>query len=254
MQEDPAIAAEVNATRAGAAGRGATPRAAAMLLGGAALAGASLLFLVQPMIARRILPWFGGSAAVWTTAMVFFQTALLVGYAYAHASVRSLALRRQVIVQAALLTGAVALAWTVGVVPTESWKPATADLPTLRVLAILSASVGLPFVCLAATAPLVQAWFARCQPGRSPYGLYALSNFGSLAALASYPMIVERRLGVVDQGVAWSTLFGAFAVLCVVSGVWAIRCAATADGDLLRAGTASGDNGPSPTPPDPRPL
>lgn len=178
-----------------------------------------LIFQVQPMIAKRILPWFGGGTAVWTTVMLFFQSALFVGYLYAHLVVHWLKPARQVRFHVALLAAAAMLAAILGVLPADSWRPVGGEQPALHILLMLSAVVGLPYLSLAATAPLTQVWFARVHPGRSPYRLYALSNAGSLAALLSYPFLVEPNLGVVNQGVAWSALFVLFALLCAGSGL-----------------------------------
>jgi MFS family permease/SAM-dependent methyltransferase len=169
-----------------------------------------LLFLVQPLIARLILPWFGGSAAVWTTCMLFFQVLLLAGYAYAHALAK-LAGRRQAMVHSVLLVAALA---TLPVMPAESWKPSGEQEPITRILLLLGATVGLPYFLLASTSPLIQAWFARARPGENPYRLFALSNFASLIALLGYPFFVEPVFAAREQVNLWSWLFAAFAVLC----------------------------------------
>ncbi len=182
-----------------------------------------LIFQVQPMVAKRILPWFGGGTAVWTTVMLFFQSALFFGYLYAHLATRWLTPARQVRFHVALLAAATMLAAILGVLPTDSWRPNGSEQPALHILLLLSAAVGLPYLALAATAPLTQVWFARVHPGRSPYRLYALSNAGSLAALLSYPFLVEPNLGVASQGTAWSSLFVIFALLCAWSGLASLR-------------------------------
>ena len=169
-----------------------------------------LLFLVQPLIARLILPWFGGSAAVWTTCMLFFQMLLLAGYAYAH-GLGKLAGRRQAIVHTVLLAAALA---TLPIAPAESWKPAGEDEPVTRILLLLAATVGLPYFLLASTSPLIQLWFARARPQENPYRLFALSNLASLIALLGYPFAVEPFLTASEQVNVWSWLFAAFAVLC----------------------------------------
>lgn len=192
-------------------------------LAATALVSAWLLFQVQPMVAKRILPWFGGGTAVWTTVMLFFQSVLFVGYLYAHVTNRWLSAGKQVRLHVALLAVAAMLAAIVGVLPSDSWKPTDADLPALHILLMLAASVGLPYLMLSATAPLVQVWFAAANPGRSPYRLYALSNAGSLAALLSYPFLIEPNIGVAGQGAAWAGLFIAFALLCASSGLASLR-------------------------------
>jgi len=170
-----------------------------------------LLFLVQPLIARLILPWFGGGAAVWTTCMLFFQSLLLAGYAYAHASSARLAPRPQAMLHIALLAAAAA---TLPIAPSERWQPEGHEEPVTAILLLLGAAVGLPYLLLSATSPLVQAWFARARPGANPYRLFALSNVASLAALVGYPLAVEPLLSNGEQVAGWSWLFALFALLC----------------------------------------
>ena len=170
-----------------------------------------LLFLVQPLIARLILPWFGGSAAVWTTCMLFFQALLLAGYAYAHWLTRLSSKRAEVVIHTVLLLAAVA---TLPIAPSEAWKPVGTEEPVTRILLLLGASVGLPYFLLASTSPLLQAWFSRARPGENPYRLFAVSNLASLLALIGYPFIVEPFLGGVQQVQVWSWLFAAFALAC----------------------------------------
>ena len=170
-----------------------------------------LLFLVQPLIARQILPWFGGTAAVWTTCMLFFQTLLLAGYAYAHATNAMLKPRAQALLHTALLVVALAL---LPIAPGDLWKPTGTEEPVTRILLVLAVTVGLPYLLLASTSPLLQAWFARARPGADPYRLFAVSNLASLLALVGYPLVVEPFLGNREQVVWWSALFAVFAVLC----------------------------------------
>lgn len=180
------------------------------------LLGSFLLFQVQPVISKWILPWFGGGPEVWTTCLVFFQAALFAGYAYAWVSERLLRGWGRVVVHLGLIAAAAAL---LPIGPEPSWKPEGTDSPALRVLLILAAKVGVPFVLLASTGPLAQAWFARAYPGRSPFRLYALSNLGSLAALLSYPFLVEPRWGLRAQASGWT---GAFLGFCALSAAGAI--------------------------------
>lgn len=190
------------------------------LFASATFVSAFLLFQVQPLIGKFILPWFGGSPAVWTTCMVFFQIALFLGYAYAHGTSRWLGGRRQALVHIVLLIGAAAC---LPIVPDLAWKPLDAEWPTWRILCLLTMTVGLPYFALSSTGPLLQAWFARCFPGRSPYRLYSLSNVGSLLALLTFPTVFEPWLGSVDQARLWSVGFGVFAVLCGLCAWWAGR-------------------------------
>ena len=172
---------------------------------------AFLLFQVQPLMGKYILPWFGGAPAVWTTCMLFFQTMLLAGYAYAHLARTWLGERGQALGHMAVLAAALLL---LPIEPSATWKPEGGADPTWRILAVLATGVGLPYFALAATSPLVQAWFSVAKPAASPYRLYALSNAGSLLALATYPLVVEPALRLRTQTGVWSALFAAFAVLC----------------------------------------
>jgi spermidine synthase len=173
-----------------------------------------LLFLVQPLIARLILPWFGGSAAVWTTCMLFFQALLLAGYAYAHLLEKKLPQGRlQALIHTVLLVAAVAM---LPISPSESWKPAGDDEPISRILMLLGATVGLPYFLVASTSPLLQAWFARARPLENPYRLFAISNLASLIALVGYPFAFEPFFAAREQVKLWSWLFVAFALLCAL--------------------------------------
>lgn len=181
--------------------------------------GACLLFLVQPLIARFILPWFGGGPAVWTTCMLFFQVLLLGGYAYAHYSISRLTPRRQVITHLCLLALAVAL---LPITPGDQWKPADGTHAAGHILLLLLACLGLPYLVLSATGPLLQAWFSKANPGVSPYRLYALSNIGSLLALLIYPFVLEPQLARQAQANWWSVGLALYAGLAGWCGykVW----------------------------------
>jgi SAM-dependent methyltransferase len=172
---------------------------------------AFLLFQVQPVIAKIILPWFGGSAAVWTVCMLFFQMALLLGYLYSHALVRYLKPRTQMLVHAALLLVSVL---ALPIYPNTSWKPMGGEEPALRILGLLAMTVGLPYFLLSTTGPLLQAWYARRFRGGMPYRLYALSNAGSMFALLSYPVLFEPVFATHQQAWMWSAAYGVFVVLC----------------------------------------
>ncbi|HLY09100.1 MAG TPA: fused MFS/spermidine synthase [Planctomycetota bacterium] len=180
-----------------------------VVFGATILSGAFLLFHIQPLLGRWILPWFGGGTAVWTTSMLFFQTLLFAGYAYAFASER---LPR--IAGTLLHLGLIGVSLLfLPVAPPETWKPDGAGDPTWAILKLLSATAGIPGLLLASTGPLVQAWAARSEPGRSPYRLYALSNAGSLTALLTYPVLVEPHLGLHRQSTGWTWGFAGFAAL-----------------------------------------
>jgi hypothetical protein len=180
---------------------------------------AFLLFEVQPMIAKFILPWFGGSAAVWTASLLFFQLILLAGYLYAHCLIRYARAKTQIALHATLL--AVSFA-TLPIIPAVHWKPEGGGDPTMRILLLLGATVGLPYMLLSATSPLLQAWYLRTHLGSIPYRLFALSNFGSMLALLSYPVLVEPRLALGSQAKTWSLGYVVFAAACALAG-WKSR-------------------------------
>lgn len=202
---------------------------------------AFLLFLVQPVIARQILPWFGGSAAVWTTCMVFFQVVLLVGYAYADFLTRRVPLRRQAIVHTVLLLASLAM---LPITPGEALKPADADNPIGRILLLLTATIGLPYLMLSTTGPLVQAWFSRRFLLGRVYRLYALSNLFSMLALIAYPPLIEPLATNRQQSVGWSVAYAVFALLAMATA-W--RTAAR--GDRGGQWTTMPGSGQEPTPP-----
>src|SRR5882724_6488628 len=162
---------------------------------------AFLLFQVQPLIAKMILSWFGGSAAVWSAAMLFFQLVLLAGYAYSHAVIRYLKPKSQFAFHAALLIASCTL---LPILPSPAWKPSQAGDPTLRILELLAVTIGLPYFLLSSTSPLLQAWYVRRSGSGMPYRLFALSNFGSMLALISFPFLVEPKLTSREQAWSWS--------------------------------------------------
>ena len=199
---------------------------------------AFLLFQVQPLIAKLILPWFGGTAAVWTICMLFFQVLLLAGYIYSHAYVRMQIPARRYIHIALLVIAAA----TLPLAASAAWKPAGGEDPTWRILALLATSVGLPYFTLSTTGPLVQVWYARSHEGAAPYRLFALSNLGSMLALLSYPLAVEPLLALGRQAAIWSAGFVLFALACAMLA-WRSRDSeaqrlAQADTDKARAGPA----------------
>lgn len=177
---------------------------------------AFLLFQVQPVIARYILPWYGGSPAVWTTCLLFFQIGLLGGYGYAHAIVHFLRKNRkaQVITHLALLALTFIL---LPITPADSLKPeGSAENPAWGIVALLSLTVGAPYVLLSASGPLLQHWFGEAFPDKSPYRLYAISNLGSMLGLLTYPFVFEPLLAVSRQTVLWSFGFVAYALVAGV--------------------------------------
>ena len=176
---------------------------------------AFLLFQVQPMIAKFILPWFGGTSSVWTTCMLFFQVALLLGYCYSHFVTRYLSHKKQWLLHAVLLLVAL---FFLPVQPNEVWKPSGTEDPTWRMLLLLTATIGFPFFLLSTTGPLIQAWQSKTHTDKSAYRLFAVSNFGSLLGLLGYPFLVEPYLRLGNQSLWWSIGFGIFACLCLCSG------------------------------------
>ena len=183
---------------------------------------AFLLFLVQPIMAKQILPWFGGSANVWTTCLVFFQVTLLLGYAYADVVVRRTSPRTQVRVHVLLLAISCIV---LPIVPGAQWKPLGTESPSLLILALLTATIGLPYFLLSTTSPLVQAWFSRSFPGRNPYRLFALSNLASMLALLGYPIGLEPWVTTRFQSYGWSLAYVVFALLCAACGWFSLRAA-----------------------------
>ena len=172
---------------------------------------AFLLFLVQPVLAKQILPWFGGAAIVWTTCMVFFQLVLLLGYAYSHWLTTKVASPRQNWIHVGLLVASLAF---LPILPGDVWKPAGDENPVIRILLLLFATIGLPYFLLSTTSPLIQSWFAREYPGSSPYRLFALSNFASMLALLGYPFLFEPWLASPQQSWAWSGAYALFVAVC----------------------------------------
>jgi SAM-dependent methyltransferase len=196
-------------------GRGEAGLAAATIF-----LGAFFLFEIEPLIAKMILPWFGGSAQVWTTCLVFFQAALLAGYLYAHLLTGHVSPIWQARIHTVLLLASLAF---LPVIPSPEWKPHGGGDPLLLILGLLAATIGLPFVLLAATSPLVQAWLARSKQGavepRGAYRLFALSNAGSMIALLSYPILTEPALSAESQAWVWSAGYCVF-VLFTVAFAW----------------------------------
>jgi hypothetical protein len=170
-----------------------------------------LLFQIQPIIAKMILPWFGGTSSVWNTCMLFFQVMLLGGYLYAHWLGSRSRARWQAGLHSVLLTASLL---ALPVIANPSWRPGPADNPSLRILGLLAATVGLPYFMVSTTSSLLQAWYARTHAGVIPYRLFALSNLASMLALVSYPLVVEPALATRSQAQIWSIGYAAFAILC----------------------------------------
>ena len=190
-------------------------------------ASAFLLFQVQPLITKMILPWFGGVAAVWTVCLLFFQVVLLGGYFYAHVLTTRFSSRMQARIHTAI---AAASLLALPILPKNSLKPAGSAAPAWHVLAILALTVGLPYFVLSATSPLLQAWYLKAKAGAAPYRFYSLSNVGSMLALLSYPALVEPFLASRRQAVGWSIAYGIVAMLCAAIALRAVSMARVESG------------------------
>jgi len=207
-----------------------TPAQVAVLFSSAIFLSAFLLFSVEPLIAKKILPWFGGSAAVWATCLVFYQSALLAGYVYARLVVHRLRPGVQFGLHICLLLLCLAC---LPIGPGAYWGAASATDPAWQILVLLTASIGLPFVALSATNPLLQDWLARTG-NRSPYRLFALSNFASLAALILYPIVIEPWFDIHKQRLWWSGAFVLFAVLCASAAGMGYRSRGMGEDEQVR--------------------
>lgn len=205
------------------------------LFAAAIFLGSFLLFLVEPIAAKQLLPMLGGSAAVWITCLVFFQTALLAAYLYAH----WLSRRPRWMLHFATL---VLAACAAGGWAARNYGVGTgSERPIATVFVALSAWIGLPFLTLGATSPLLQVWWTKVEPGGLPYRLFALSNFASLLALALYPAAIEPNLSLRVQRIVWACAFGIFVAL---SAILAAKTRATP----TRADDAKSDDGPDAAP------
>jgi hypothetical protein len=200
----------------------ALQRVTGLAIPGSIFLGAMLLFLIEPLIAKMILPWFGGTAGVWTVCLVFFQVALCAGYFYAHGLTRLLSPGRQRLLHLLLLAGSSLL---LPVTPSPALRPSGAGEPVLGVLLLLSVTIGAPFMLLASTGPLLQSWLTQGPASgggwrTNPYRLFALSNVGSLAALLAYPILIEPFLDNRSQAHLWSIGYGVFILACACTA-WA---------------------------------
>ncbi|HKJ39977.1 MAG TPA: fused MFS/spermidine synthase [Anaerolineales bacterium] len=180
---------------------------------------AFLLFQIQPMIGKVILPWFGGTPAVWSTVMLFFQVLLTGGYAYAYWLIgrakKQTAIHISLIAMSALVMICLSFVWTSPITPDAAWKPEDVGAPIFDIFKLLVVSVGLPYFILASNGPLMQAWFSRIYVDKSYARLYAISNVGSLLGLLAYPVLVEPNLSLRSQGWMWSIGFMLFGLLAV---------------------------------------
>ncbi len=203
--------------------------------------GAALLFLIQPMFARMVLPLLGGSPSVWNTAMVFFQAVLLAGYGYVHWSSARLATRRQLLLHIALIATPLLV---LPIAIPQGWSPPADRNPVAWLLLVLTFSVGLPFFVVSTTGPLLQKWFARTghRSATDPYFLYAASNLGSMIGLIGYPLLLETSFRLTDQSMLWSLGYGALVGLvsvCAIA-VWRTREIASAEAPPLDSSLSRG--------------
>ncbi len=205
---------------------------------------AFLLFLVQPIIAKQILPWFGGSATVWSICMVFFQVVLLLGYMYSDWTTRRLGVRAQTWLHVGLLLASLAF---LPIITSTLWKPTGDESPTLWILGLLAGTIGLPYFLLSTTGPLVQSWVTRTAWSAQVYRYFALSNFASLASLLSYPVLIEPHSTLIQQATIWSAAYGVFVVLCIGTTLYVWRCVPmpapvqiTSNGNGIGTTTATG--------------
>ena len=202
---------------------------------------AFLLFQIQPIIAKYILPWFGGTPAVWTTVQMYFQILLTAGYAYANWMIgRTRENRREyvhiiLILITFLQIVAMGFLWKSPVTPDISWRPQGNSFPILAIFILLTISVGPAYFLLSTNSPIMQAWFNRAFPKRSPYALYALSNTGSLLALITYPIFVEPNTILYVQGWYWAAGFLIFAALTIFGAIKSIRTIEIANEPILSA-------------------
>lgn len=200
---------------------------------------AFLLFQIQPMIAKMILPWFGGSAAVWITCMLFFQAGLLGGYVYAHWSIRYLKPKAQTLLHVALLMSSLAI---LPIVPAPGWKPKGSEDPIFSILALLSVSAGLPYFLLSTTSPLIQAWYSRKYNSSLPYKFFALSNLASFLGLLAYPFLVEPNLTLRGQSLLWSGAYAVFVSLALGAALFSVKGGAGLSSPVSDAQILTGHN------------
>src|SRR6516162_7318638 len=231
----PRYSGRLEAGQGGAAGRAGN----ALLLStftGAIFVTAALLFLVEPMVTKLVLPRFGGAPSVWSVAIVFFQSTLLAGYGYAHLLTRAVTIRAACAVHALAILAAVLLLPLAIVTGSSALVPGT---EAISLVALLAVSIGLPFFVLAANSPLLQAWFARSghPAAANPYFLYAGSNLGSFLALLAYPLLIEPYVGLGDQTRYWSIVFYGLIGLIAACGVLVWRAG---DKSLALAAAHSG--------------
>jgi hypothetical protein len=215
------------------------------------LLSAFLLFQIQPMIGKFVLPWFGGTPTVWSTVLLFFQALLTVGYAYAYWLLGRLRGRLQGIVHLIMLGSSLALLlvaalkWPSPLTPDASWKPGGSSLPVWEIFGVLAVSVGIPYLLLSSNSTPMQAWFRRDERRQTPYRLYALSNIGSLVALISYPILFEPNLTLRAQAYLWSAICVVFAISAAYLAPKTYRSTQAVDAPASGASPPGEDQRPS---------
>jgi len=197
-----------------------SPVTSKLIFAGTIFTSAFALFLIQPIIAKQILPWFGGSAAVWAICMVFFQMVLLAGYAYSDWVSRRLQPKQQVLLHVALL--AISLGF-LPIIADPSWQPKGDEDPSLLIIRLLVGTIGLPYFLLSTTGPLVQSWVSKTRVSAHVYRYFSLSNLASMLALICYPFLIERHAAIVGQAYGWSVAYALFAILCAGSGFYFLQ-------------------------------
>lgn len=214
-------------------------RSLAIVFGATSFLSAFLLFQVQLIVSKHIVPWFGGSAAVWTTSLLVFQVLLLAGYAYSHWISERLSTRQQaklhigLLVVTCTIVAVLSFVWPSAITPGSSWK-LNGGSPVLNVIAILLVAAGLPFFVLSTTGPLLQHWFAAQGADSRTYRLYSVSNLGSLIGLLSYPFLLEPAMHMTSQGKLWTLLFCAFTLGCAWCA-WQVRVGTKDRGEMQSA-------------------
>src|SRR5262245_23335865 len=183
-----------------------------------------LLFLVQPIVARQLLPWFGGGAGVWSVCLVFFQTVLVLGYAYSHAIARRFSPVTQGRMQSVLLAASLL---TLPIVASPRWHPDHSTEPVLRIIAVLTATIGLPYFTLSTTSPLLQRWFALLFPHQTASRLFAVSNASAIAALVAYPFFIEPAWTTKVQAYSWSFAYAGYVLLTIATALAVRRAPAS---------------------------
>src|SRR5829696_3005082 len=236
----------MSAGRANNVLKGASDKAYMMALFSATIfISAALLFFVEPMFAKFILPLFGSTPAVWTGSMMFFQAALLVSYLYVHATTTWLGARRQAVLHLVVILLPLLV---LPIAVPEGWAPPANSNPIFYLLELLLVAVGLPFLAISATNPLIQRWLSDTDhpDARDPYFLYRASNLGSVIGLLGYPLLLEPSMLLHNQGIFWSVGYGILVVLVFASAVMLWRSSPATTVEQEEELAAAGGGSPNP--------